>query len=103
MKPEQAPIEIAKELHELNKKLDTIIDILKFTKGLIPARKLMATEDIAPFQNPHTIGDPCPNPYEITCSSGNPEAHDYGVGYLYNQQMKNVDEYVFGKEEYHAE
>ena len=98
MKPEQAPIEIAKELHELNKKLDKIIDILKFSYGLIPAREAMTTELHEP-----TLYAVSLDGTQDTLMTGNPEAHDYGSGYLYNQHMKNVDEYVFGKEEYHAE
>ena len=72
MKPNQAPIEIAKELHELNKKLDRIIDILQTLKGIV----LQPTSyPINPY-NPVIYQTPTKpnNPIEITCAAGNSEA-----------------------------
>ena len=76
MKPEQAPIEIAKELHELNKKLDKLIDIFDY-RSLIPAREGMTTEVHEP-----TLYAVSLDGTQDVLMTGNPEAHDYGVGYL---------------------
>lgn len=87
MKPEQALIDIADELHKLNRKFDKIIDILSETYKLEAIRLDPNRITIAPYNpgdpNKITITPYNPaNPYEITCATGNPEAHDYGVGYL---------------------
>lgn len=89
MKPEQAPIEIAKELHELNKKLDKIIDIFDY-RSIIPAGEGMTTELHEPTLYAQTLDGA-----QDVLMTGNPEAHDYG------EPMKNVDEYIFGGD--HAE
>lgn len=75
MKVEQAPIEIAKELHELNKKLSKIIDIL--SKGNLVIPVLQEPKLYEPALYAQTLDGS-----EDVLMTGNPEAHDYGVGYL---------------------
>ena len=92
MKLEQAPIEIAKELHELNKKLDEINRIRAkrtYIIGYDPVHPPYPPDSpyppniiTTPYYTHEGTGDPAPNPNEITCATGNPEAHDYGVGYI---------------------
>lgn len=108
MKPEQAPIEIAKELHELNKKLDRLITLLPTLKGKIVVQPtpypITPITPIDPY-NPVVYTTKTNNPVEQTISlsnkhepqcvvagtldgepdhfiTGNPEAHDYGTEYI---------------------